>query len=181
MCRHGVENKTNPVACIYHRCYYNFQWFVPWRSAYSYGDTADLVFTAGHNIDVIMTTMASQITSLTVVYSTVYSDADQRKHQKLCVIGLCVGNSPGPVNSPHKGPVMRKMFPFDDVIKAVYLTWRLLCAICIFADLRWIWSGPMDNVCNQIIIVMIGSFTVKSIVVQQMLSILLLQPLPITN
>ena len=34
-----------------------------------------------HNKDVIMTTMASQITSLTVVNSTVYSDADQRKHQ----------------------------------------------------------------------------------------------------
>ena len=28
-----------------------------------------------------MTTMSSEITSLTVVYSTVYSDADQRKHQ----------------------------------------------------------------------------------------------------
>ena len=34
-----------------------------------------------HNNDVIMTTIGSQITSLTVVYSTVYSDADQRKHQ----------------------------------------------------------------------------------------------------
>ena len=34
-----------------------------------------------HYIDVIMTTMASQITSLTVVYSTVYSDADKKKHQ----------------------------------------------------------------------------------------------------
>ena len=34
-----------------------------------------------HYNDVIMTTMGSQITSLTVVYSTVYSDADQRKHQ----------------------------------------------------------------------------------------------------
>ena len=34
-----------------------------------------------HYIDVIMTTMASQITRLAVVYSTVYSDADQRKHQ----------------------------------------------------------------------------------------------------
>ena len=39
--------------------------------------------------------MASQITSLTIVYSTVYSDADQRKYQKLRVTGLCVGNSPG--------------------------------------------------------------------------------------
>ena len=38
------------------------------------------------------------------------------KTSKLCVTGLCVGNSPGPVNSPHKGPVTRKMFPFDDVI-----------------------------------------------------------------
>ena len=38
------------------------------------------------------------------------------KTSKLRVTGLCVGNSPGPVNSPHKGPVTRKMFPFDDVI-----------------------------------------------------------------
>ena len=68
-----------------------------------------------HYIDVIMTTMASQITSLTVVYSIVYSDAD-KKTSKLRVTGLCVGNSPGPVNSPHKGPVTRKVFPFDDVI-----------------------------------------------------------------
>ena len=39
-----------------------------------------------------------------------------KKTSKLLVTGLCVGNSPGPVNSPHKGPVTRKMFPFDDVI-----------------------------------------------------------------
>ena len=39
-----------------------------------------------------------------------------KKTSKLCVTGLCGGNSPGPVNSPHKGPVTRKMFPFDDVI-----------------------------------------------------------------
>ena len=38
------------------------------------------------------------------------------KTSKLRVTGLCVGNSPGPVNSPHKRPVTRKMFPFDDVI-----------------------------------------------------------------
>ena len=45
-----------------------------------------------------MGAVASQITSLTIVYSTVYSDADQRKHQssaKLRVTGLCAGNSPG--------------------------------------------------------------------------------------
>ena len=39
-----------------------------------------------------------------------------KKTSKLRVTGLCVGNSPGPVNSPHKEPVTRKMFPFDDVI-----------------------------------------------------------------
>ena len=39
-----------------------------------------------------------------------------KKTSKHRVTGLCVGNSPGPVNSPHKEPVTRKMFPFDDVI-----------------------------------------------------------------
>ena len=39
-----------------------------------------------------------------------------KKTSKLRVTGLCVGNSPGPVNSPYKGPVTRKMFPFDDAI-----------------------------------------------------------------
>ena len=43
-----------------------------------------------------------------------------KKTSKLRVTGLCAGNSPGPVNSPHKGPVTRKMFPFDDVI----MRWR---------------------------------------------------------
>ena len=42
-----------------------------------------------------MGAMASQITSLPIVYPIVYSGADQRKHQKLRVTGLCVGNSPG--------------------------------------------------------------------------------------
>ena len=128
-----------------------------------------------------MSTVASQITSLMIVYSTVYSGADQRKHQSST--GLHERNSPvtgkfpsqrasnaenvsiwwrhhafilhwwsgqkleeqtvilshtyasyllhigikaplafvrgihqWPVNSPHKGPATRKMFPFDDVI-----------------------------------------------------------------
>ena len=39
-----------------------------------------------------------------------------KKTSKLRVTGLCVGNSPGPVNSPHKWPVRRKMILFDDVI-----------------------------------------------------------------
>ena len=69
-----------------------------------------------HYSDVIMDTIASQITSLTIVYSTVYSDADQRKHQSSTSLAIVRGIHRGPVNSSHKWPVTRKMFPFDDVI-----------------------------------------------------------------
>ena len=65
---------------------------------------------------VIMRAMASQITSLTIVYSTAYSGADQRKHQSSASLAFVRGIHRWPVNSPHKGPVTRKMFPFDDVI-----------------------------------------------------------------
>ena len=63
-----------------------------------------------------MSTMASQIISLTIIYSTVYSGADQRKHQNSTSLAFVRGIHREPVNSPHKGPVTRKMFPFDDVI-----------------------------------------------------------------
>ena len=63
-----------------------------------------------------MGAMASQITSFTIVYSTVYSGANQRKHQSSAPLAFVRGIHRRPVNSPHKGPVMRKMFPFDDVI-----------------------------------------------------------------
>ena len=82
-----------------------------------------------HCNGVIMTSMASQITSLTVVYSTgCLFGRRSKKTSKLRVTGLCVGNSPGPVNSPHKWPVTRKMFPFDDVImrQILYLLHQLL-------------------------------------------------------
>ena len=60
--------------------------------------------------------MASQITSLTIVYSTVYSGADQRKHQSSASLAFVRGIHRWPVNSPHKWPVTRKMAPIDDVI-----------------------------------------------------------------
>ena len=69
-----------------------------------------------HYCDVIMGLMASQITSLTIVYTTVYSGGDQRKHQSSASLAFVRGIHRWPVNSPHKGPVTRKMFPFDDVI-----------------------------------------------------------------
>ena len=69
-----------------------------------------------HYNDVIMGTVASKITSLTIVYSTVYSDADQRKYQSSASLAFVRGTHRRPVNSPHKWPVTRKMFPFDGVI-----------------------------------------------------------------
>ena len=69
-----------------------------------------------HYSDVIISTMASQITSLTVVYSAVYSGEDQRKHQSSASLAFVRGIHRWPVNSPHKGPVTRKMFPFEDAI-----------------------------------------------------------------
>ena len=63
-----------------------------------------------------MGTIASQINSLTIVHLTVYSDADQRKHQRSTSLAFLRGIHRGPVNSAHKWPVTRKMFPFDDVI-----------------------------------------------------------------
>ena len=63
-----------------------------------------------------MGAMASQITSLTIVYSTVYSGADQRKHLSSAPVAFVRGIHRWSVNFPHKGPVTRKMFPFDDAI-----------------------------------------------------------------
>ena len=69
-----------------------------------------------HDDDVTMSAMASQITSLTIVYSTVHSDPDQRKPQTSASLAFVREIHQGPVNSPHKWPVTRKMSPFDDVI-----------------------------------------------------------------
>ena len=69
-----------------------------------------------HYDDVIMGAIESQITSLTIVYSTFYSDADQRRHQSSASLAFVLVIHRGPVNSPHKWPVTRKIFPFDDVI-----------------------------------------------------------------
>ena len=58
-----------------------------------------------HYGDVIMSSTASQITSVTIVYSTFYSGAYQRKHQSSASLAFA-----------HKRPVTRKMFPFDHLI-----------------------------------------------------------------
>ena len=78
-----------------------------------------------HHTGVIMGAIASQIPSLTIFYSTVYLEAGQRKHQSSASLAFEQAPVRGPVNSPHKWPVTRKMFPFDDVIMVSHFTsWK---------------------------------------------------------
>ena len=72
-----------------------------------------------HYSEFIMGIMASQIISLSIVYSTVCSGTDHRKHQNSASLAFVRGIHRGPVNSPHKRPVTRKMSPFDDVIMQI--------------------------------------------------------------
>ena len=76
-----------------------------------------------HYNEAITGAIASQITSLTSVYSIVYLDTDQRKHQSSASLAFVRRIHRGPVNSPHKWPVTRKMFQFDDVIVSEIIAW----------------------------------------------------------
>ena len=98
------------IAEIAHRGHRDYN-FIQIRQAYLIS-----AFSVFHYSDVIMSAIASQITRLTIVCSTVYSDADQRKHRSSASMAFV-----RPVNSPHKGSVTRKMFPFDDVIMFIWL------------------------------------------------------------
>ena len=69
-----------------------------------------------HDNGVIMSATASQITGVTIVCLIVCSVADQREHQSSVSLAFVWGIHRWPVYSPHKGPVTRKIFPFDDVI-----------------------------------------------------------------
>ena len=80
------------------------------------------------------------ITSLTIVYSTVYSGADQSRHQSSASLAFVWGIHRGPVNSPHKWPVTRKMFPFDDVIMTTDATIRKASWITDLPQRKVLWN-----------------------------------------
>ena len=63
--------------------------------------------------------MASEFTSRTIVYSTVYSGTDE-KTQSSASLASVRGIDRSSMNSPYKGPVTRIMFPFDDVLVNTY-------------------------------------------------------------
>ena len=78
-----------------------------------------------HYNDVIMSALVSQITGVSIVCSSVGSCADKKKHQSSAALAFVWGIHRWPVNSLHKEPVTRKMFPFDDVIM-----WRHQYHVC---------------------------------------------------
>ena len=71
-----------------------------------------------------MRAMASRITSLTILYSSVCSGADKRKHQGYASLAFVRGIHRWPGNTPHKCPVTWNMFSFDDVI----MSWGLFAS-----------------------------------------------------
>ena len=108
--------KTSWKLCSRSRCAFVIFWLYNQFMADSCTLFTNILHICLHYNGVIMPAIASQITSLTIVYSTVYPRHRSKKISKLRATGLCARNHWWPVNSPHKGPVTRKMFPFDDVI-----------------------------------------------------------------
>ena len=90
----------------------------------------------GHCNNVIMSAVASQITSVSTVCTNFGSGTDQRKHQSSASLAFVWGIHRWPINIPHKRPVTRKMFWFDDVIVLYSLD---LFAIQIYV-LCGVWS-----------------------------------------
>ena len=109
-----------------------------------------------HYNGVIMGAMTSQITNLTIVYSSVYWGADQKKHQSSASLGFVWGIHRWPSNSPHKGPVTRKIFPFDDVIMTWIIDASFLLTIVLstFRYITILWTN------NVILLFQVSSTTV---------------------
>ena len=80
-----------------------------------------------HYSDVIMSAMVSQITGVSIVYLTVCSGTDQRKHQSTASLAFVRGTHRWPVNSSHKDPVTWTLFPLDYVI----MVQPILVGVCM--------------------------------------------------
>ena len=114
-----------------------------------------------HYNDVIMNVMASQITGVSMVCSTVCSAPNQRKLQRSASLAFVRRIHQWPMNSPHNGPVMLKMFPFDNVImryyammsswyeeylnRMLYLSWLIFNLSCLGA-MKFILGKPIQYV-----------------------------------
>ena len=111
-----------------------------------------------HYNDVITSEVASWITSVSIVCSTVGPGKDQSKHQSSASLAFVWGIHRWPVNSPRKRPVTRKIFPFDDgkfptqrpVTRKIFpfddviMTWQ----ICAMPDVMCTWLPPVRMTIN---------------------------------
>ena len=114
-----------------------------------------------------MSATASQITGASIVCTTVFSGADQRKHQSSAPLAFVRGIHRWPVNSLHKGPGTQKVFPFDDVIM-INSAWQWLSVsmdrqrkatvwICVLFELLYIFYSTGGVLSNSQIVVMMTS------------------------
>ena len=103
-------------------------------SARRNGNTVDV-----HYSDVIMSMMASQITSVSMVCSTVCSGEDQRKHKSSASLAFAMGIHQWSVNSPHKGPVTRKMFLWRHHGSWCQQSQCLIYSLWPFGSIRFAW------------------------------------------
>ena len=104
-----------------------------WQQAISFFDMNRFMFTQPshfHYTDIIMSTIVSQITSLMIVYSTVYSGTDKRQHQSSMSLAFVREIHQWQVNSLPKWPVTRKMFPFDDII----MVYHTIPGCCLYSS-----------------------------------------------
>ena len=101
-----------------------------------------------HSIDIIMSTVMSQITSVSIVYSTVCSGADQRELRSCASLAFVRGIYRWPVNAPHKGPERREMVLFDDVV----MEWCMRFIVILHdkspykANIRWHKDHHLSNI-----------------------------------
>ena len=108
--------------------------------------------------------MTSQITSLTAVYLTVYSGVDHRKHQSSASFTFVRGIHRWPVNSPHKRSITRNMFPFDDAIMTVTVTFASQYT-CVFVHVIAMpqCTTPLITCCDAFYYLLIGQITPAAI------------------
>ena len=81
-------------------------WYLFWHDISNHRDGVALsAYIRNHLSDAIMSAMASQITGVSIFYSTVCSGTDQRKHHSSSSLTFVGEFHRSPVNSPHKVPV----------------------------------------------------------------------------
>ena len=113
-----------------------------------------------HYSDLIMSAIGSEITGVLIICLIVCPGTDQRKQQSSALLAFVRGIHRWPVNSPHKGPVMREIFPFDDVIMIIFIMVFTVNVIFFFHE-----ACLLQQICYQHCaswLLMVWSFSTKA-------------------